>query len=185
MENNFKDLYKECIQKLKEGRRPQIKLDDETITHLKNSWPSLELLNTNQAAREDLKEILCLLDNSQTTTDAFDPELLLLLENIKNEKELIFGLSVIQKQTIAHSLKTGKILDYRFFTQFKELLKSTSPELKEWTLRTVESLGPMSLRLKADILAAKPSFFKRLNSHQKNCADIIDYLEAEWKRLGM
>lgn len=188
MENNFKPLYKEiyndCILKLKAQKRPQIKLTEEIILDLKEHWPKNSEL-AQSAKLQDLKEILCILDNSQSTTEAFDSLLLSILEEITNEEILIYTLSVIQKQTIAQSLKTGNILNFKFFESFRALLKSNSPEIKEWALRTVESLGPMSMRLKKEILEAKPSFFKRLNPHQKNCADIIEYIESEWKRMGM
>lgn len=176
MKTLIEQTYETCIEKLKMGARPQIRLTDELILEINEAWP---LKDSEQA----LKQILCILDNSMTTTNAFDEKLLHSLRETTKPETLIFLLSAIQKQTIAHSQKTGNMFSFEFFNSFKTLLLNDDPELKEWTLRTIESLGPLSLRLKKEILEAKPTLLQRLNAHHKNSAQIIEYMEKDWKRL--
>lgn len=177
-EFNLDQHYNECIEKLKAGSRPQIKLTIELIESLISEWDKA-LSNGNN---ENINKILCLLDNSQSTTKAFDTRLIDLLESGKGEI-LVFALSVVQKQTIAQSQKSGVMFDMRLLEALKSLLKIEDPELKEWTLRTIESLGPLSLRLKKEILEAKPSFLSLFNSHNKNSAQIIDFMQKDWLRM--
>lgn len=179
MNEQFDKIYEECITKLKNGQRPQIKLTEEMVLLISSLWPK-DLKNDSKVL---LRKILCILDNSQTSTNAFDQLLLKTLEREIDDETMIYMLSVIQKQSITQSFKSGHIIDYKFFETFKNLLKTNNPELKEWTLRTIESLGPLSLRLKKEVLAARPGLLKQLNHHQKNCAAIIDYMEKDWRRL--
>ena len=51
------------------------------------------------------------------------------------------------------------------------------------SLRTIATMGPLSLRLKKEILDAKPGFRKFINSHHKKNSQLIEYLENEWKRM--
>lgn len=176
MKTLIEQTYETCIEKLKMGARPHIRLTDELALAINEAWPLKD-------DSEVLKQILCILDNSMNTTSAFDEKLLHSLGETKKPETLIFLLSAIQKQTIAHSQKTGNMISFEFFNRFKTLLLSDHPELKEWTLRTIESLGPLSLRLKKEILEAKPNLIQRLNAHHKNSAQIIEYMEKDWKRL--
>lgn len=179
MKTLIEQTYETCIEKLKMGARPHIRLTDELILAINDSWPNKD----DSSDHEQLKQILCILDNSMNTTSAFDQRLLQSLKEIKKEETLIFILSAIQKQTIAHSQKTGNMINFEFFNCFKTLLKTDHPELREWTLRTIETLGALSMRLKEEILAAKPSFLQRLNAHHKNSAQIIEFMEKDWHRM--
>ena len=55
--------------------------------------------------------------------------------------------------------------------------------MKEWSLSTIETMGPLSLRFKKEVLAAKPGLLKLLNQHQNASSQLIEYLEKEWKRM--
>ena len=176
MKTLIEQTYETCIEKLKMGARPHIRLTDELILAIKAQWPKT-------SENEALKQILCILDNSMNTTSEFDELFLISLSEIQNEQTLIFLLSAMQKQTIAHSLKTGNMINHEFFNRFKILLQTNHAELKEWTLRTIETLGPLSMRLKNEILASRPNLLQRLNTHHKNRAQIIEYMEKDWQRM--
>ena len=130
-----------------------------------------------------LKKILCILDNSQNTTSELNDLFIKTLKEIKDQEILIYTLSASQKHVIADGLKNGKMISIDFFEVLKNLLLSKNPEIKEWTLRTIETMGPLSLRFKKEVLAAKPGFLKVFNQHQKNSFQLIEYLEKEWIRM--
>lgn len=179
-------LYRETIEKLKLGQRPQIKLTPELLSVLKTEWESVFAIGADQALQnETIKKILCILDNSQNTTSEFNDLFFKTLREIKDHELLVYALSASQKHVVAESLKTGKMISFEYFEILKNLIKDKNPEVKEWALRTIESLGPMSLRLKNEVLAAKPGFLKLFDKHQKASSQIIEYLEKEWKRMKL
>lgn len=186
MNPNTNEIYQEVIDKLKKGARPQIRLTPEILNELKMRWEEAISGGVDQKEQSSmLKKILCILDNSQTTTSELNDLFFRTFKEIKDSEIIIYCLSASQKHVIADSLKTGKMISFEFFEILKTLLLDRNPEVKEWALRTIESLGPMSLRLKADVLSAKPGIMKLFNQHQKASAQIIDYLEAEWKRMKL
>ncbi len=186
MNQKYQELYRETILKLRQGIRPQIKITPELLGDLKTEWETIlkQGINGDQES-ETLKKILCILDNSQNTTAEFNELFIKTLKEIKDHELIVYTLSASQKHVIAESLKTGTMISFEYFEVLKSLIKEKNPEVKEWTLRTIESLGPMSLRLKNEVLAAKPGFLKLFNNHQKASAQIIEYLENEWKRMKL
>ncbi len=186
MNQKYQDLYRETIEKLKQGQRPQIKLTPELLSELKAEWESALMAGVDQARQnETIKKILCILDNSQNTTSELNELFFKTLKEIKDHELLVYALSASQKHVIAESLKTGKMISFEYFEILKNLIKDKNPEVKEWALRTIESLGPMSLRLKNEVLAAKPGLMKLFDKHQKASSQIIEYLENEWKRMKL
>jgi len=189
MNDKINDLYQEAILKLKSGMRPQIKLNQELIELIKKDWGNI--LSENHGDHTHflkLKQIFCILDNSQNSSSEFNSEFILSLKKLlewKNHELIVYCLSASQKHLIAESFKSGQMIAIEYFDILKVLLKSGDSEVKEWTLRTIESLGPLSLRLKKEIIAAKPGLMKHFNQHQKASAQIIQFLEQEWKRMKL
>jgi hypothetical protein len=184
MNQNYQRIYQETIEKLKNGQRPQIKLTPELLSEMKLEWEKSLASGIDKATQnETIKKILCILDNSQNSTSELNDLFFQTLKQIKDHELIIYCLAASQKHVIADGLKTGKVMSYEFFEILKTLLQDKNPEVKEWTLRTIESLGPLSLRLKQEVLKAKPGFMKIFNQHQKASAQLIDYLENEWKRM--
>lgn len=179
MNEIYTKLYQDTLLKLKSGQRPQIKLNAEMIEGLKLEWQNA--LNTN--ASETITKILCILDNTQNTTSELNELFFKTLKTMKDSDLLVYTLSASQKHVIAEALKTGVMIPMEYFEILKNLLLSKNPEVKEWTLRTIETMGPLSLRLKKEVLNAKPGLMKLINSHQKKSAQLIEFLESEWKRM--
>jgi hypothetical protein len=178
----YQQIYQDILEKLKNNQRPLIKLTPELISELKAEW---EKALKNHGENETIKKILCILDNSQTTTSELNELFFKTLREIKDHELLVYALAASQKHVIADSFKTGTMMSAEYFEVIKKLLQDKNPEVKEWALRTVESLGPLSLRLKNEVLAAKPGFMKLFNQHQKASGQIIEYLEKEWKRFKL
>lgn len=186
-ENNLKNyqrIYLEAIEKLKLGQRPQIKLTPELLSELKTEWELALSTSLNQATQNEvIKKILCILDNSQNTTSELNELFIKTLKQIKDSELIVYSLAASQKHVIADGLKTGKMISQEYFEILKTLLLENNPEVKEWTLRTIESMGPLGLRLRNEVLNARPGAMKLFNKHQKASAQLIDYLENEWKRM--
>jgi len=174
------ELYLDIIAKLKAHQRPLLKLTPELIDELKFDWQN-SLKDT--VDHQTILEILCILDNTQNTSNAFNDLFLITFEKCTNEDLLIHTLAASQKHLVAESLKSGVMPPQAYFDCLKTLLKNKKPEVIEWTLRTIESMGPLSLRLKLEVRAAKPGISKFFNSHQKSASQIIELLEKQWERM--
>ncbi|MBY0413983.1 MAG: hypothetical protein K2Q18_07450 [Bdellovibrionales bacterium] len=181
---NYQRIYQETIEKLKQGVRPQVKLTPELLLEIKAEWEKAIANGVTQASQnETIKKILCILDNSQNTTSELNDLFIRTLKQVKDNEMLIYLLSASQKHVIADGLKSGIMISAEFFEILKGLLQSKNPEVKEWTLRTIESMGPLSMRFKQEVLNAKPGIMKLFNKHQKASAELINFLENEWKRM--
>lgn len=166
----LENLYQDTLIKLKNGQRPQIKLTPELINEIKANW------------HESLLKALCVLNHTQNTSAEFNELLITALKEIKNTETLIFLLGVSEKHIISHSLMTGNIMPYEFFEILKILLQTKNSELKEWTLRSVESMGPLNRRLQNEIRQSRPGLNKFFNSHLRASDEIINLLEKQWKK---
>jgi hypothetical protein len=188
LDSFLEPLYNETINKLKEGKRPQIKLNPEHLIALNETYLS-ELKNASNdisKAQVQIKKILCLLDNMSQSNFIFKDALLGSLTFAWSDPQMyIYTLSAAQKHICEDCLKTGTMIPFEFFESLKTLLKHSNPEVKEWTLRTITSLGPLSLRLKNDVINARPHFFQKLNAHQKACDQLIEFLINEWSRIRL
>ncbi len=185
MNQQLEQLYSEIIEKLKNHQRPQVRLSPELIGMLKEAWEGALKEHEESLQRSSLKKIFCILDNTQTTTSELNDLFIKSLKEIKNHELIVYCLAASQKHLVGDSLKTGKMISFEFFELLKTLVKDQNPEIKEWALRTVETLGPMSLRLKNEVLSAKPGLSKFINKHAKASQEIIDALEREWKRMKL
>ncbi len=184
MNENYQRIYQDTIEKLKNGQRPQVKLTPELLAELKQEWEKALASGTDKVLQnETIKKVLCILDNSQTTTSELNELFIKTLKEIKDHELIIYTLAASQKHVIADGLKNGKMISIEYFDILKSLLLSKNPEIKEWTLRTIETMGPLSLRFKQEVLAAKPGLLKIFNQHQKASSQLIEYLEKEWKRM--
>lgn len=182
---NYQILYQETLEKLKRGERPLIKLNPELIAHLQKAWgEALEQEELNAAA---LKQILCILDNTQNTRREFNGHFFTTLEKLrvhpKYDELLIYTLGASQKHVVSEALKSGVMIPAVYFDHLKKILETKNPEVLEWTLRTIESMGPLSLRLQKEVRALRPSVLKLFNEHQKAAFLIVDFLEKEWSRM--
>lgn len=185
MNEKIELIYVEVIEKLKKGHRPQIKLDTETIEEIAISWSKALESFSESFPKDHLKKIFCILDNSQNSTDKFDELFLKTLNEIKDHDLIVYCLSASQKHMITESFKSGKMISFEYFNILKKLINHSQPEVKEWSLRTIETLGPLSLRLKDDVLKAKPGLDKLFNKHKKASAEIIEALERDWKKMKL
>lgn len=180
---NLEALYDQIILKLKKNERPQIKLSPELIAEIKTEWQ--KAIDHSHIEEATIKKILCILDNTQNMTAELNEQFIKTFEKVRNQDLLIYALAASQKHVIAESLKTGTMISAEYFEKLKELLKSKNPEVVEWTLRTIESMGPLSLRLVSDVRSVKFGIFKFLNQHQKSSSQLISLMEKQWEKMRL
>jgi hypothetical protein len=178
---NYLELYDQTILKLKNNERPLIKLNPELIKELKIHWGNI--LSAPVIDQSSLAKILCILDNTQNYSSEFNDLFFDSMKNIGDDEMIIYLLAASQKHVINEALRSGVMIPPIYFEELKKLLKNKNPEVLEWTLRTIESMGPLSMRFKSEIRNAKPGFIKLFNSHQKSSAQIIELLELQWKKM--
>ncbi len=166
----IESLYQDTIIKLKAGKRPQIKLTTELIAALKAEWS------------ESLNKVLCILNHTQNTSAQFNELFFSSFNEVSDIKTLIFLLAAAEKHIISESLMTGNMIPSEFFEILKKLLQNKNSELLEWTLRTIESMGPLNRRIKNEIRNSRPGLKKFFNSHSRACDEIINLLETQWKK---
>ena len=175
------ELYQDTIEKLKRDARPLIKLTPELILDIKNEWQ--KILSEKNLDESALKKILCILDNTQNMTSELNELFIKTFEKVTSPDLLIYVLAASQKHVIAESLRTGNMITSAYLEKLKELLKNKNPEVLEWTLRTIETMGPLSLRFVAEVQAAKPGVNKFLNKHLKSSSQIISLMEKQWEKM--
>lgn len=180
---NYQELYLQTIEKLKRDERPHIKLTQELIEELKSEWQ--KAVGGTSIDESALKKILCILDNTQNMSSQFNEYFFMTIEKVKDGDLLIYTLAASQKHVVGESLKSGVMISSVYFDQLKNLLKSKNPEVIEWTLRTIESMGPLSMRFKKEVAEAKPGFMKFFNQHQKSSSQIIELLEKQWEKMRL
>lgn len=173
--------YNQVISELKQGKRPYFKLSKEDFNFL-HDYLDQSLTDDKPS---NTKKVLCLLEVCANHAPVFDELLYKVLDQYKEKDMTIFCLGVIQKQIIDRHTKEGERPSSKLFNYLKELLKHPAPEVVEWSLRTIEGLGPMSYSLKEEILAAKPSVFGSLNPHKKASRQIVDLILKNWKAYGI
>lgn len=183
----IEQLYEDTLAKLKRGERPLIKLGPELVTQIREAWS--EAVHKEQINETVLKQILCILDNTQNASREFNEHFFVTLEKLraqtKYDELLIYTLAASQKHVVEEALKSGVMIPAVYFDQLKKILETKNPEVLEWTLRTIETMGPLSLRLQKEVRALKPSVLKMFNEHQKAAFQIVEFLDKEWKRLKL
>lgn len=175
---NIEAVFNDIIADLQANKRPQIKLQQEDLEHLAKSWQ--EINQSEQWA--DLFKILCILDNTISLSPIFTTSILETLEKCRDSEILVLVLGAARKHIIDESHKRGERVQMNFLNGLKNLLQHKDPEVLEWTLRLIESLGGQAIILKSDVLAAKPGFMAVFNEHKKAAKQIIELLERKWQR---
>lgn len=169
---DIENLYQKVIEDLVKGKRPHLELSTEQIDLIKTELQ-------NRSSKKELEPILCILDNSRTLSYEFYPGLLNILKNSKDSELLVMCLGASRKHIIECRHKDGHRMEIDFLNTLKDLLKFDHYEVKEWTLRLIESLGSQSIFLKDDVLSIKPKL-TIFNEHKKMTKELIELLEKRW-----
>lgn len=176
---NYQELYESILMDLKKEIRPQIKLSKGDISELLIFWNGL-LTSWSKEKEPDLRKILCIVDHSQTLSREFSGPIIQTLKLDLPSDLVIYTIASAQKHIITKNAIEGVPIPSDFIEVLKALLDSKDPEIFEWVLRAIESMGNQSLKFKEMVLKRKPSFFATFNTHMKSAKGIIQILEKRW-----
>ena len=177
--SQLEEIYTQTIQKLKNQQRPLIRIDRDLEVELTKKWK--EALEKRDLV--SVKKVLCLLDNSQNTSGAFEELFVQSLEQFRDPEMTILILGSSSNHMILHAQKEGRPIHDGYTKILLSLLKTQDPEVLEWVLRTIEQYGAQSIRFKNEILKAKPGLLAFTNQHKKNAKQIIELLERRWNEI--
>lgn len=181
-------LYDQIIQELSHGNRSLPKLDEDFVKTIIEDFNKSDFSKLSpEITKIELSKIFCILTNTQTTSYNFHSILqksyeIIIKHKLSGDIYVLF-LSALQKQVIEHSSKTGDRIPTWSIDLLKDFLKTHDPEVLEWTLRTIESLGIESLKFQNDIKKLRPNILKIFNTHQRHAFEIIELLDKQWARI--
>ncbi|MFG1505864.1 hypothetical protein [Halobacteriovorax sp. ZH5_bin.2] len=171
------EQFRAVIADLQAGKRPNCTYTKEDFSLFKARFEELN----REENWEALIPLLCLLDNTITLDHIIYPEIMNCLALCHDPEVLTLCLGVARKQIIDEFHKRGERLPFEFLETLEKLVGHQNPEVFEWALRLIESLGSQSIYFKKAVLEAKPGFFARFNQHKKACVEIIELLEHRWQ----
>jgi hypothetical protein len=177
---DYQDLYESILRDLERDIRPQIRLSKNDVSELFLYWTNL-LSNWHKEKEPELKKILCIVDHCQTLSREFSGPIVQTLNLELPNDLIIYTIASAQKHIITKSALEGVPIPQDFIEVLKKLLDSKDPEIFEWVLRAIESMGNQSLKFREVVLKKKPSFFATFNKHMKSAKGIIQILEKRWE----
>lgn len=170
--------YQKIIRGLETGSRSLIRYSKEEIQELTAAFEQ----ELNQPTPE-LEKILCLIDHAATDHSAWEPLILRALAMELPAPLKVFALNCARKHILQARFKRGHRLEYNFLEILKQLLFSPSPEVVEWTLRTIEESGTQGVYFLREFDKIKPPPWKWFNPHQRAVREIITMLERRWSKF--
>ncbi len=172
---NLNASYDAAIARLKKGQRVLDKLEPNEITFLKNA------LTESKNHPEQLQKVLCLIENTRTLTQEFEPGLVALLnETTLSPNLIIYTLNACRKHSIDYRVKVGERISADFLKSLMHLVHHPAPEVVEWTLRVIDECGPQGVFFYKEIKAIKPKFSWIFNKHRRATVQLIDMFHKRW-----
>ncbi|MCO4792308.1 MAG: hypothetical protein KC493_01255 [Bacteriovoracaceae bacterium] len=179
----IEETYNEILEKLREDKRPLLRLSPEDIQDLHTYWAGI-LDAEAPSKHQNIMKVLCILDHSQGLSRPLLPLFIETLKTVKNTEIQIFTLSASIKHIVETWFRTGDPLPSEYIVMITSLIETTKePEVLEWLLRVVESCGGQSFKFKDVILKNRPGLLSLLNKHNRNSIEIIDLLVKRWPNV--
>jgi hypothetical protein len=176
---NIEETYQKIINNLDGTSRGLIRFSSEEVEYLSLALEKNDILKNEG----ELEKLLCLIDHSATDHQAWEKPLLHLLQQNLAPRILVFVLNCSRKHIIQARFKKGQRLHFDYLQALQKLLFSSSPEVVEWTLRTIEECGNQGVFFLQDFDKIKPPPWKWFNAHNRAVREIITLLERRWRRF--
>ncbi len=171
--------YQKIISDLELGSRALVRFSQKEIEELTELFEKTVLEDNT----EILEKVLCLVDHNAVDYSPWEPIILKALNKNIPPRLMIFALNCARKHIIQSRFKKGHRLQPDFLQTLKKLLFNSSPEVVEWTLRTIEECGNQGVFFLQDFAKIKPPPWKWFNPHQRSIREIITMLERRWSRF--
>ncbi len=171
--------YQKIISELKQGSRALMRFNRDEVSEIS----ALFIQELDQKNDSRIEQILCLMDHSAADHREWEPVILNALGRELPSNLIVFTLNCARKHILQARFKRGHRLEYNFLEALKRLLHSSSPEVVEWTLRTIEECGNQGVYFLSEFDKIKPAPWKWFNAHQRAVREIITMLERRWRRF--
>lgn len=168
--------YRKVLEDLEKGARGLARYSSEELSALEEALLSAK-------APEKQEKILCLLDHAAVPHQGFEAALLRLLNSEAPDRVLVFALTAARKHVLQARFIKGQRLDFEILETLKRLLHHRSPEVVEWTLRTIEECGSQGVYFLREFDKIKPKPWKWFNAHNRAVRELIELLERRWRRF--
>lgn len=176
---NIREQYEKIIQEIKLGHRALVRFPEsdleELVRHIEEKLTLKDL--------KSLEEALCVLEHSAGLYLPAEQILLRILNSDLPDPLLVFALNCARRHIIQAQFQRGHRLKFDFLEVLKKLLHSPSPEVVEWTLRTIEECGNQGVYFLKEFATIKPAPWKWFNANQRAVREIIEMLERRWSRF--
>lgn len=130
-----------------------------------------------------LEKSLCLIDHSASNLPELEEDLIALLNSDLPAHIKVFTLDASRKHIINSRVQRGQRLTFEFLEALKTNLYAKSPEVVEWTLRTIEETGNQGVYFLREFDKIRPAPWRWFNAHQRAVVEIITLLERRWRRF--
>ncbi len=176
---DLESRYAKIIAELDQGHRGLERFTDEEVTELRR------LLQVSLAEKNwsSLEKSLCLIDHSASNIPELEEDLIALLNSDLPTHIKVFTLDASRKHIINSRIQRGQRLTFEFLEALKKNLYAKSPEVVEWTLRTIEESGNQGVYFLREFDKIRPAPWKWFNAHQRAVVELITMLERRWRRF--
>src|SRR5665647_2150011 len=173
---NVPETYQKIVSELEQGHRALIRLKADELEQLDQAF------TTSFQDITELEKILCIVDHVASLNLKFSANILRALMLDLPDRLIIFALNCSRKHIVEANFQKGNRLNYEYLEALKKHLNSKSPEVVEWTLRTIEECGNQGVYFLREFDKIKPAPWKWFNPHQRAVRELIALLERRWRR---
>lgn len=176
---DIESTYQKILKDVELGHRGLVRFSTTELEEL-----GVQLQQTLTSQNDDqLEKLLFLIEHSAGLYGKYEPLLLQTLMLDLSDRLIVFALNCSRKHIIAARFQKGHRLSFEYLEVLKKHLHSKSPEVQEWTLRTIEECGNQGVYFLREFDKIKPPPWKWFNSHQRAVREIIALLERRWSQF--
>jgi hypothetical protein len=176
---NIEERYQKIMEGVEQGHRGLTRFTALETEELEKSLHTASV----QKNPEKLEKLLFLIEHSSMPHQAFEKDILTVLNSDVPDHLIVFALNAARKHILQARFNKGKRLEFDFLETLKRLLHHPKPEVVEWTLRTIEECGNQGVYFLAEFDKIKPGPWKWFNAHQRAVRELITLLERRWRRF--
>ena len=127
---------------------------------------------------------MCVLDYTRHTYDLFDDHFYQTLESTLSHTTLVFTLGASWKHMLGRWSRSGDRITMRYIEILRTFLNSKNHELVEWSLRTIDQIGPQGRLLQKEIAQNKMKLKSLINPRAKAITQLVEMFEKRWSHHG-
>lgn len=178
--------FDQILNSLKAEGRAILQNDEELFDELNQHL--INICSQESILDEEIMPLFCLLDHCPRPDKRYQLALLQVALKLKSSDAKVAWMGITHKHILERQQRDGDPLPQELIPILKSYMtdkKTQEWEVLEWVLRTVVMIGPLSLQLKSDIEAVRPTILTMFNRHQRHYFEILELLQKNWQQLGI